>query len=107
MLIQYMFQLVGMNYSGYSVDIIKEFIRELSPTLVDSSLFDEVVRIGRTPNSDHLDEAWSLLKRLPEANYMTLMFLLTMVRKFSFVESNKMNISAFIIVLGPNIIKRE
>lgn len=96
-----------MNHFIDCIGVIKDFVRCLSPTLVDSSMYDEVVRIGKTPTSDHLEEAWSLLKRLPEANYLTLMFLLTMMRKFSFVESNKMNITAFIIVLGPNIIKRE
>ena len=88
-------------------NLIKDFIRSLSPLLVPSALWDDVVRIGKKGSNANVEEAWKILKSIPEDNYLTLMYLLTMMYKFSMVESNKMNISSFMIVLAPNVIERE
>ena len=87
--------------------MIKDVIRSLSPLLVPSVLWDDIVHIGKKGSNANVDEAWKILQSIPEDNYITLMYLLTMMYKFSMVESNKMNISAFMIVLAPNIIERE
>ena len=93
--------------SDNGLDLIKDFVRCLSPLLVPSVLWDDIVRIGKKGSNANVDEAWKILKSIPEDNFITLMYLLTMMYKFSMVESNKMNISAFMIVLAPNIIERE
>lgn len=78
----------------------------MTPRLVPSSLWDDIVRIGKA-GYPHLEEAWKLINTLPRNNFMTLMYLLTIAYKFSFVESNEMKIPAFMIVLAPNLINRE
>ena len=93
--------------SDKGLDLIKDFVRCLSPLLVPSVLWDYIVRIGKKVSNANVYEAWKILKSIPEDNFITLMYLLTMMYKFSMVESNKMNISAFMIVLAPNIIERE
>ena len=79
----------------------------MSPNIVPSELWDEVVRIGKMGNHMDLDKAWNLLNSLPRSNYMTLMFLLTMIYKFAEVESNGMKIPAFMICISPNFVNRE
>lgn len=92
---------------NWFVGAIKDFIRCLSPNIIPSELWDEVVRIGKMGNTMDLEKAWNLLMGLPRSNYMTLMFILTMIYKFAEVESNGMKIPAFVICISPNFINRE
>ena len=71
----------------------------MRPTLVSPSLWDPIVALGKQENNMNVDKAWELIRSLPAPNFSTLMFLL--------VESNKMNINAFMIVFGPNLIEKE
>ena len=76
----------------------------MRPTLVSPSLWDPIVALGKQENNM---KAGELIRSLPAPNFSTLMFLLTLVYKLSLVESNKMNINAFMIVFGPNLIEKE
>ena len=79
----------------------------MRPTLVSPSLWDPIVALGKQENNMNVDKAWELIRSLPAPNFSTFMFLLTLVYKLSLVESNKMNINAFMIVFGPNLIEKE
>ena len=75
--------------------------------MVSPSLWDPIVALGKQENNMNVDKAWELIRSLPAPNFSTLLFLLTLVYKLSLVESNKMNINAFMIVFGPNLIEKE
>jgi len=89
------------------IGAVKAFLRELNPTLVPASFYDKVVEIGKQGDSADKDKAWEIIKQIPDNNFITLMYILTMAYKFSFVENNRMKIFAFMVVFGPNIIARE
>ena len=89
------------------IGAVKAFLRELKPTLVPASFYDQVVEIGIQGDNADRDKAWAIIRQIPENNFNTLMYILTMAYKFSQVESNRMKIFAFMVVFGPNIIARE
>ncbi|KAK8807993.1 hypothetical protein WA588_006478, partial [Blastocystis sp. NMH] len=88
-------------------DVIKSFMRNLSPRLVPSSLYMRIVTAGKKGKNVDLNEVWEIMHAIPPTNFKVLMYLLTLLYKVSLVKSNIMTISNLCTCCAVNLVSAE
>lgn len=88
-------------------DMIKSFMRNLSPRLVPSSLYMRIVMAGKKGKNADLNEVWEIMHAIPSASYKVLTYLLTLLYKVSLVKTNNMTISNLCTCCAVNLVSAE
>lgn len=81
--------------------MIKAVLRQLKPMIVTNEVGAKILELGKEKLLS-AEEAWDILKGLPQEHYQTLMYILTMIQHISRVEVNLMSTNALIRVFMIN-----
>lgn len=92
--------------------LLKLWLRELPEPLLTWGLFNEFLTIGKPPvestEADVVELAQSLVKRLPDANRVTLIEVMKLILDVvAHSDLNKMNAHNMAIVFGPTLLAAE
>ena len=87
------------------VDAIKSFLRAMKPSLISIDMAKQLYRIGKQNTDESVDEAWKVIESLPRPNYMTLVYIFTLIHQVALVESNQMSANSLVSMCVPNILE--
>ncbi|KAH9512981.1 Rho GTPase-activating protein 44 [Bulinus truncatus] len=87
---------------------LKQYLRELPEPLMSFALHDEFLKCATQPQDQRLQTLWTLIHKLPTANFNNLRYLVKFLAKLAEKSDvNKMKPSNIAIVIGPNLLWSE
>ncbi|CAL1546433.1 unnamed protein product [Lymnaea stagnalis] len=87
---------------------LKQYLRELPEPLLTFALHDDFLKSVSLPQDQRLQTLWTLLSKLPKANYNNFRYLIKFLAKLAEkCDVNKMKPSNIAIVIGPNLLWTE
>ncbi|XP_059151370.1 rho GTPase-activating protein 44-like isoform X3 [Physella acuta] len=87
---------------------LKQYLRELPEPLLTFALHDDFLKAASLPQDQRLQTLWTLINKLPKANYNNFRYLIKFLSKLAEKSDiNKMKPSNIAIVIGPNLLWSE